>query len=920
MWQYVFLLLRRQPGKYALASSGFLLAACALILLSATTQTTVVQANQIISQSWRSSYDLVVLPPQAQLASNGPIPADFLEGYDGGISIKQYEQIKTLPGIDIAAPIAYVGYVQMPVPPIEFFTQALPSGYYRLDLKLMAFNGQHQIVENTASMNYYLDSTCGNNGTSLSTNAYKAIAKAGLLLQCGTQPSATLARYSPFTDTGTFLLAAIDPTEENKLDHVYKHITDGRMLTYQYTIHFSTNPKLAQIVGTQNCEPQQQGQIITSSCKIPNYDIPVLLHTQLSGQITLTGRFTHVASDALSPQTVLVHGGTNYLSHLPNQQTLFDGTIPLVQDSAQRFSGASLAWDGRKLQLYVEPIFGIDPLTASLKFLYTPSALTYQSATAPDGEANNAYTLVPGGTQGPEVAFRSLHPLHVAPPSKKTNPFPTAFYFLNSIGQFSGDSLAAQFSNPLNWLPENTYTAPPAVLHYDAQGHPVKATNLLPTTNSAGFVLQPPLALTTLNAARKLRGDNIISAIRVRVSGVEAANPTSWKHVQQVAGLIHQRTGLPVQVTLGSSPRPTLVYVPGVKQGQFGATQNIAPIGWVEERWIAVGASIIYLAQLGATRLLLLGAVLTVCLGYIIVAFSTLATSQRTEFAVLSALGWRPWQPTRLFLAQALLLALGGSIVGIGIALLLATLLESIPIWPIVLWTLPAMLLMALLSSLYPLWQIGRIQPAEILRAGSTVSSPASSSWRLPLESFVSPIGNMVIRNLARSRPRTLITLVCLFLSSLLLLLMFSSILALRQTLIGTLLGNFVLLETAVPQIAGCVFALFLTFLSIADVLLLQVQTRRQEIGLLQAVGWHTTLIQRMFMQEGLVLACVGTIPGVLTALWILTAQHMTQQSVPLPIMMPGVVLLMGLIATLATFPALRAISRLPVIDVLRGE
>ena len=83
MWQYVFRTLRRQPGKNALASGGFLLAACALILLSATTQTTVVQANQIISQSWRSSYDLVVLPSQAHLPSKSIIPGDLLEGYDG---------------------------------------------------------------------------------------------------------------------------------------------------------------------------------------------------------------------------------------------------------------------------------------------------------------------------------------------------------------------------------------------------------------------------------------------------------------------------------------------------------------------------------------------------------------------------------------------------------------------------------------------------------------------------------------------------------------------------------------------------------------------------------------------------------------------------------------------------------------------
>lgn len=144
MWQYVLLLFRRQPGKAALAGSGFLLAACALILLSAATQTTVVQGNQIISQSWRSSYDLVVLPPQAQVASKDIIAGDLLEGYDGGISMQQYEQIQKLPGIEVAAPIAYIGYVKMPVPHILFSTpsQPLTPGYYRPDWMLTAFNGK----------------------------------------------------------------------------------------------------------------------------------------------------------------------------------------------------------------------------------------------------------------------------------------------------------------------------------------------------------------------------------------------------------------------------------------------------------------------------------------------------------------------------------------------------------------------------------------------------------------------------------------------------------------------------------------------------------------------------------------------------------------------------------------------------------
>lgn len=121
------------------------------------------QANQIISQSWRSSYDLVVLPPHARITSKETIPADLLEGYDGGISMQQYQQIKNLPGIDVAAPIAYLGYVQMPVPHVLFSKQTLAPGYYRLDWALTAFNGQHDVIERKeTTYDYVVPSNCTN--------------------------------------------------------------------------------------------------------------------------------------------------------------------------------------------------------------------------------------------------------------------------------------------------------------------------------------------------------------------------------------------------------------------------------------------------------------------------------------------------------------------------------------------------------------------------------------------------------------------------------------------------------------------------------------------------------------------------------------------------------------------------------------
>src|SRR6266567_6008280 len=147
MWLMLFSTLRRQRGNTILASGGFFLAACTLILLTATTQSTVVRANQIISQNWRPDYDLVVLPSKAHLPPGKAVPADYMAGYSGGISIQQYQQIQRIAGVDVAAPVAYLGYVQLSSPLVAFSSNPLPSGYYKADWTLTEFNGKQNLTE-----------------------------------------------------------------------------------------------------------------------------------------------------------------------------------------------------------------------------------------------------------------------------------------------------------------------------------------------------------------------------------------------------------------------------------------------------------------------------------------------------------------------------------------------------------------------------------------------------------------------------------------------------------------------------------------------------------------------------------------------------------------------------------------------------
>ena len=177
----------------------------------------------------------------------------------------------------------------------------------------------------------------------------------------------------------------------------------------------------------------------------------MLFHTQIPGEITLRGKFARIAPPTLDPDTVLKHGGAAYLAKFPPLQILFDGVVPLVQNDPQRFTAGQILWDGHKWQPFVSPILGKDPVSYSLNFLYTPSGLTYQPTAPPAGQSGSAYLVQPNGVQEPEVTFRQLHALNISQGRNYYNP--KAFYYFDFVGRFTGDDLAAQFSNPLNWLP-----------------------------------------------------------------------------------------------------------------------------------------------------------------------------------------------------------------------------------------------------------------------------------------------------------------------------------------------------------------------------------------------------------------------------------------------------------------------------------
>lgn len=91
---------------------GLIALSTGLILIAGVSQATVLTVSQELSHYWRTTYDILVRPQGTRSPIEekyGLVEANHLSGIRGGITITQYETIKAIPGVEVAAPIAMLG-------------------------------------------------------------------------------------------------------------------------------------------------------------------------------------------------------------------------------------------------------------------------------------------------------------------------------------------------------------------------------------------------------------------------------------------------------------------------------------------------------------------------------------------------------------------------------------------------------------------------------------------------------------------------------------------------------------------------------------------------------------------------------------------------------------------------------------------
>lgn len=865
MFRFLLNQLRHRRGRTATLGVGILVAAVSFTLLTAAVSTSQLRVIGAVRKHFRPAYDILVRPRDSFTEverREGLVQGNYLSGIFGGITFEQYRAIKDVASVEVAAPIANIGYIlpfqEVPIA-IDRFLSDDPTQMYRLRIEWMANRGLSQYPDSPhyiyfTRRNRFVKTDDGLvsevlpggrrvpacipfvrslSGKLLPSNPFSIAYGTGMtcfsdrspglqwpVLDQGPLPHGQVGTYA-FVHYPMFL-AAIDPAQELRLvglegavvnGHVLRR-ADGVRLERVRGLGFRTVPIL---VSTRTYLDE------TLRVTVERLDLPPepLLHLGLSSDQQAFG----------------------FVSHLSGQEV---GTISIPAD-----------------RIYQSYLKTLGAPKANRRITYDG----YWTGAAVDYRLQIGDRLTPITTRNPASAFRSNYGSGWAPWENRDVQFRQLGSHRGStsiagsvfaqpsvrvIGQFDPELLPG-FS-ALSEVPLETYY-PPAVLPADAASERALGGGpLLPTMNLGGYVSQPPLMLTNLRGLRAFMDSQAfedtnaaapISVIRVRVAGVTGPDPVSRERIRLVAEMIHKRTGLAVDITAGSSPRPMLVELP---QGKFGQPPLLVREGWVEK-----GVALRFLEAVDRKSLALFVLILAVCGLFLANGAFASVRARRGEIGTLLCLGWSRSAIFRAVLGELVLIGLVAGVAGTGLALLLVTTLSlDMPLLQALLVT-PIAVALALAAGFLPAVRASGAVPLDAVRP-----SVAGRSSR----GMVRRVIGMARANLRRLPSRTLIGALGLFVGVAALTVILAINLAFQGVLVGTLLGGFVSVQVRGVDLASVLLAILLGGFSVADVLFLNLRERAPEFVTLRASGWGERDLGRLVAWEGAAMGVLGAVPG----------------------------------------------------------
>ncbi|MBL1131250.1 MAG: ABC transporter permease, partial [Chloroflexi bacterium] len=561
----------------------------------------------------------------------------------GGITTDQYEAIKNIPDVEIAAPIAMVGMVVNPIPTDEL-AQLSEDGIYLLEVDTYIDDG-FQLQEHRQNTYYFYGPDMPLSQRDPDWQNYPVI---------NWQYPINGWMFWPL------MFAGIDPEQEAALVGIDEAMLEGNYLDSDG--QYSTPPFLI------NATPY----------------ISITIHAALKS--------VEIPAELSDLSEIMKQGGTDYLATLPAYNTLVEQEM----NSNEAYEKLIEQFNSGDIKL-------------GLGAVSRPGRIQYQEIT-------------------PTIAFNKPV-LQLILPNEVHDvglPFYRTISRANDESQFREARFTAEgvfnienIPRPLdiNRVPLETYFPPSATLYFDETGQAIEPQPLRTTGHPADYIQSPPLLLTTIEAAQRVCGNDCISAIRVRVGGINELTPAAQRKIETIAGEIARLTGLDVDIMVGSSPTRVLVHVPGV--------------GYVEEQWIQKNITTTYQERVQTGHLLLLGTLLGIGGLFVLDLAWAEVVARRRTIALQKALGWRSATVFRQVLSQILLAGvvatLLGTLVAIGISRLAGLPMPSLSL----LLGVPLLVVgLCLAGGAYPAWLAAHIPPIVGLQQGNL---RAATAKRAPL-------------------------------------------------------------------------------------------------------------------------------------------------------------------------------------------
>jgi putative ABC transport system permease protein len=922
MWRLAWSQLRFRGVRLVALLAGMLLATTAFTVLTAASRTAQLRTVGTVSAHFVPAYDILVRPRGARTAletQTHTVQPNFLSGIYGGITMAQYQQIAGIPGVQVAAPIAMVGYtllvsqLSFPLPTADLTRPG--RQLYRETTTWISSGGASRVPQPPSyvyvtpqrlgqdAQTPYLATEQGPDGTRVTICPEDATLRPGVdpfgaaaqsyctawskVNRFGPGPGKAVSPANPGYDVDwvlPVLIAAVDPVAEAKLDGLNRAVISGHYLAEH-------PPNAAYSRGFPVLASSSSGLDESAATRLAALNPPVsppsmtvswmTRHATAPGQVIST--ITTTAREAYQKLLAALQRSRGRAAPAVGGGTvMYAGKAPIGPVSVQSYWSVGPASYRRSRS---------GPLVAQLTHNPPSTWYTGGNQVASMDNEDNQYRKV------------MVHA-----------PATTTFTSLPASPQLAGIFNPAKINefDPLSRVPLGAYEPVAAAPANPATNRALHGSDLLPNQNLGGYISQPVDLVTALSALPALQNQGYygtklplgdpLSVIRVRVAGVTGPNRVSLERIREVAQQIKLRTHLDVDIVAGSSPAPTTIGLPTGKFGQPPLT--------LSENWVKKGVAITILKTIDKDSLVLFTLILIVCVLFVANSALAAARSRRRELGILACLGWtRP----RLFtavLGELAAIGLAAGLLGAAAALPLSSALGLHASPGRAALAVPIAVTVAVTAGLIPAWLAARAEPI------ASVRPPVLAVHRAGQPRGITTLAAV---NVLRTPGRAAVGAVSLAVGVTALTILAAVTFAFRGVVVGSLLGNAVAVQVRGVDYVAVTATVALGVLAVADVVFLNIRERAPELATIRAFGWRETALSRLVITEGAIIGLAGSLAG--AALGLAAAAWFSGQLTATLYLIAGAAAAAGLLVTTtaAVLPA-QALRRLPTAHLLAEE